>query len=70
MLEETLHTVLMVEIKDLPPSMQPHVVGAPRMCVRLFRHLANYVDHYNRANRPRPQFGWSFHVPRALFVHF
>jgi hypothetical protein len=23
------HTVPMVEIEDLPPSMQPHVVGAP-----------------------------------------
>jgi hypothetical protein len=27
------HTVPMVEIEDLPPSMQPHVVGAPRMWV-------------------------------------
>jgi hypothetical protein len=24
------HTVLMAEIEDLPPSMQPHVVGVPR----------------------------------------
>jgi hypothetical protein len=45
-------TVPMVEIEDLPPSMQPHVVGAPRTWVRLFRHLANVVDHYNRAHRP------------------
>jgi hypothetical protein len=30
-------TVPMVEIEDLPPSMQPHVVGAPRTWVRLFR---------------------------------
>jgi hypothetical protein len=28
-------TVPMAEIEDLPPSMQPHVVGAPRMWVRL-----------------------------------
>jgi hypothetical protein len=27
------HTVSMAEIEDLPPSMQPHVVGAPRMWV-------------------------------------
>jgi hypothetical protein len=45
-------TVPMAEIEDLPPSMQPHVVGAPRMWVRLFRHLANVVDQYNRAHRP------------------
>jgi hypothetical protein len=46
------HTVPMAEIEDLPPSMQPHVVGAPRMWVRLFRHLAHAVDDYNRAHRP------------------
>jgi hypothetical protein len=45
-------TVLMAEIEDLPPSMQPHVVGAPRTWVRLFRHLAHVVDYYNRAHRP------------------
>ena len=28
-------TVSMVEIEDLPPSMQPHVVGAPRTWVRI-----------------------------------
>jgi hypothetical protein len=27
------HIVPMVEIEDLPPSMQPHVVGAPRTWV-------------------------------------
>jgi hypothetical protein len=32
-------TVPMVEIEDLPPSMQPHVVGVPRTWVQLFRHL-------------------------------
>jgi hypothetical protein len=45
-------TVLMEKIEDLPPSMQPHVVGAPRTWVRLFRHLANVVDQYNKANKP------------------
>jgi hypothetical protein len=45
-------TVLMAGIGDLPPSMQPHVVGVPRMWVRLFRCLAHAVDHYNRAHRP------------------
>jgi hypothetical protein len=44
--------VPMAEIEDLPPSMQPHVVGAPRTWVRLFRRLANAVDQYNRAHRP------------------
>ena len=46
------HTVPMAEIKDLLPSMQPHVVGAPWMWVRLLRCLAHAVDHYNRAHRP------------------
>jgi hypothetical protein len=45
-------TVPMAEIEDLPPSMQPHVVGAPRTWVRLFRRLAHVVDDYNRAHRP------------------
>jgi hypothetical protein len=45
-------TVPMAEIKDLPPSMQPHVVGAHRMWVRLFRNLSHVVDCYNRAHRP------------------
>ena len=45
-------TVPMAEIEDLPPSMQPHVVGAPRMWVWLFRHLSHAVDYYNRAHRP------------------
>jgi hypothetical protein len=46
--------VPMAEIEDLPPSMQPHVVGVPRTWVQLFRHLENVVVHYGRANRPRP----------------
>jgi hypothetical protein len=46
-------TVPMAEIEDLPPSMQPHVVGVPRTWVQLFRHLENVVVHYGRANRPR-----------------
>ena len=45
-------TVPMAEIEDLSPSMQPHVVGAPRMWVRLFRRLAHAVDYYNRTHRP------------------
>jgi hypothetical protein len=45
-------TVPMAEIEDLPPSLQPHVVGAPRTWVRLFRRLAHAVDYYNRAHRP------------------
>jgi hypothetical protein len=44
--------VPMAEIEDLPPSMQPHVVGAPWTWVRLFRNLAHDVDDYNRAHRP------------------
>jgi hypothetical protein len=44
-------TFSMAEIEDLPPSMQPHVVGAPRTWVRLFRHLAHVVDYYNRVHR-------------------
>jgi hypothetical protein len=45
------HTIPMAEIEDLPVSMQPHVVGAPRTWVRLFWRLENIVDHYNRAHR-------------------
>ena len=44
--------VPMVEIEDLPPSMQPHVVGAPQTWVRMLRHLSHAVDQYNRAHRP------------------
>jgi hypothetical protein len=47
-------TVPMVEIEDLPPSMKPHVVGALRTWVWLFRHLENAVDYYNRAHMPHP----------------
>jgi hypothetical protein len=45
-------TVPMAEIEDLPPSMQTHVVGAPRTWVRFFRRLAQAVHDYNRAHRP------------------
>jgi hypothetical protein len=45
-------TVSMEEIEDLPPSMEPHVVGEPRTWVRFFRRLARDVDDYNRAHRP------------------
>jgi hypothetical protein len=36
--------VPMVDIEDLLPSMQPHVVGAPQTWVRLFQGLENVVD--------------------------
>jgi hypothetical protein len=42
----------MAEIEDLPPSMQPHVVGAPWTWVRLIRHLSHAVDDYNRSHKP------------------
>jgi hypothetical protein len=29
--------VPMAEIKDMPPSMQPHIVGVPRTWVQLFQ---------------------------------
>ena len=45
-------TIPMAEIEDLPPSMQPHVVGEPWTWVRPFQCLKNVVDHYNRAHRP------------------
>jgi hypothetical protein len=44
--------VPMVEIEDLPPSMQTHIVGVPRTWVRLFRNLGRAVHDYNRAHRP------------------
>jgi hypothetical protein len=46
------HTVLMAEIEDLPPSMKPHVVGAPWTWVQLFRRLENVVDQYNMVHMP------------------
>jgi hypothetical protein len=39
--------VPMVEIEDLPPSMQPHVVGVPQTWVQLFWRLENIVIHYS-----------------------
>jgi hypothetical protein len=45
-------TVLMAETEDLPPSMQPHVVGAPRTWVQLFRRLARAINDYNRCSVP------------------
>lgn len=44
--------VPMDEIEDLPPFMQPHVVGVPRTWFQLFWCLENIVVHYGRANRP------------------
>jgi hypothetical protein len=49
---ELTRTVPMIEIEDLPPSMQTHMVGLPRTWVRLFRHLGRAVHEYNRAHRP------------------
>ena len=49
---ELTHTVPMIEIEDLPPSMQTHMVGLPRTWVRLFRRLGRAVRDYNRAHRP------------------
>jgi hypothetical protein len=49
---ELTRTVPMIEIEDLPPSMQTHMVGLPWSWVRLFRHLGRAVYDYNRAHRP------------------
>jgi hypothetical protein len=49
---ELTRTVPMIEIEDLPPSMQTHMVGLPRTWVRLFRRLGQAVYDYNRAHRP------------------
>jgi hypothetical protein len=38
------HAVPMAEIEDLPPAMQPHVVGVPQTWVQLFWHLANILS--------------------------
>jgi hypothetical protein len=46
--------VPMVEIEDLPPVMQPHVVRVPQTWVQLFRHMENTVFHNGRENKPRP----------------
>jgi hypothetical protein len=48
-----IREVPMDEIEDLPPSMQPHVVGVPRTWVQLFRSLENVIFHDGRANKPR-----------------
>jgi hypothetical protein len=49
---ELTRTVPMIEIEDLSPSMQTHMVGLPRTWVRLFRRLGRAVYDYNRAHRP------------------
>ena len=49
---ELTHIVPMIEIEDLLPSMQTHMVGLPRTWVRLFRRLGRVVYDYNRAHRP------------------
>jgi hypothetical protein len=49
---ELTRTVPMIEIEDLPPSMQTHMVGLPQTWVRLFRQLGQAVYEYNRVHRP------------------
>jgi hypothetical protein len=49
---ELTRTVPMIEIEDLPPSMQTHMVGLPWTWVWLFRRLGRVVYDYNRAHRP------------------
>ena len=49
---ELTHTVPMIEIEDLPPSMQTHMVGLPQTWVQFFRRLGQAVYDYNRAHRP------------------
>jgi hypothetical protein len=49
---ELTRTVLMIDIEDMPPSMQNYMVGLPRSWVRLFRHLGRAVHDYNRAHQP------------------
>ena len=47
-------TVPMVEIEDLPLSMQPHVVGVPQTWVQLLWNLTNVVVHHGMDNKPCP----------------
>jgi hypothetical protein len=49
---ELTRTVPMIDIEDMPPSMQTYMVGLPRSWVRLFRRLGRAVHDYNRAHRP------------------
>jgi hypothetical protein len=49
---ELTRTVPMIEIEEMPISMQRHMVGLPRTWVRLFRRLGRAVRDYNRAHRP------------------
>ena len=41
------HRILMVQVEDLPDTMQRHVVGVPRPWVRLLKCLENTVVCYN-----------------------
>jgi hypothetical protein len=45
---ELTHTVPMIEIEDLPPSMQTHMVGLPQTWVRLFRWLGCWNCFYRQ----------------------
>jgi hypothetical protein len=49
---ELTRTVPMIDIEDMPPSMQTYMVGLPRSWVRLFRRLGRAVHDYNRAHQP------------------
>jgi hypothetical protein len=49
---ELTRTVPMIDIEDMPPSMQTYMVGLPQSWVQLFRHLGRAVHDYNRAHRP------------------
>jgi hypothetical protein len=51
---ELTRTVPMIDIEDMPPSLQTHMVGLPRSWVRLFRRLGRVVHDYNRAHSPEP----------------
>jgi len=63
-------TVPMEEIEDLPPSMQPHVMGAPWTWVRLFRYLAHAVDYYNRAHMPWTYLDFWRALSTYLYIFF
>jgi hypothetical protein len=49
---ELTRTVPMIDIEDMPPSLQTHMVGLPQSWVRLFRRLGRAVHDYNMAHQP------------------
>jgi hypothetical protein len=52
-LSRLTHRIPMVQIEDLSKAMQRQVVGVPRACVRIFRHLTNVVVCYHDTH-PKP----------------